>query len=84
MWGGERWPPALKSFLDAGEAWDQRVSDGFMAWITDDRIPTHSMTDHYFMGLQSAPPQLHPPQKNKNIKGMQQAVKVNKPLVSGY
>ena len=42
MWGGERWPPALKSFLDApGEVWDlQRVSDGFMAWITDDRIPT--------------------------------------------
>ena len=36
------------------------------------------------MVLLSAPPQLHPPQKNKNINGMQQAVKVNKPLVSGY
>ena len=30
------------------------------------------------------PPQLRPPQKNKNINGMQPAVKVNKPLVSGY
>ena len=36
------------------------------------------------MVLLSAPPPVAPPQKNKNINGMQQAVKVNKPLVSGY
>ena len=36
------------------------------------------------MKLLPAHPQVAPPQKNKKIKGMQQAVKVNQPLVSGY
>ena len=38
---------------------------------------------NYIMKMLAAPP-VAPPQKNKNINGMQPAVKVNKPLVSGY
>ena len=36
------------------------------------------------MKLLSAPPPVAPPPEKNKIKGMQQAVKVNKPLVSGY
>ena len=39
---------------------------------------------NYIMKMLAAPPVAPPPQKNKNINGMQPAVKVNKPLVSGY